>query len=121
MLEYPRRGMWALGFVTGTTEGEVQNVTADEVLNVFLPTTPNPTSGFLLFMPRRELVFMSMSVEEAAKMIISGGIVVPPDRRPATLRAQPLTGLADGDTPTIPAGPVPAEIDTLPKIVESND
>lgn len=81
LIEYPRRGVWAIGFITGTTEGEVQNLTMQEVVNVFLPTTPNPTSGFLLFLPRKDIVLLSMSVEEAVKMVISGGIVTPPDRR----------------------------------------
>lgn len=101
LLEYPRRGMWALGFVTGITEGEVQNSTADDVVNVFLPTTPNPTSGFLLFLPKRDLIYLSMSVEEGAKMIISGGIVTPPDRRPKDQRKIKLVASSDGDTPTI--------------------
>ena len=82
LVEYPRRGIWAVGFITGETEGEVQNLTNEEVINIFLPTTPNPTSGFLLFVPREDLVILSMSVEEAVKMVISGGIVTPPDRRP---------------------------------------
>lgn len=82
LVEYPRKGLWAIGFITGTTEGEVQELTADEVINVFLPTTPNPTSGFLLFVPRGDLVPLDMSVEEGIKMVISGGIVTPPDRRP---------------------------------------
>jgi len=86
MFEYPRPGTWALGFVTGITEGEIQDLTEDEVVNVFLPTTPNPTSGYLLFVPRKQLVRLSMSVEEGIKMIISGGIVTPPDRRPLALR-----------------------------------
>ncbi|MCZ6764533.1 MAG: DUF502 domain-containing protein [Alphaproteobacteria bacterium] len=121
LLEYPRRGMWALGFVTGTTEGEVQDVTADEVVNVFLPTTPNPTSGFLLFLPRRELIYLDMSVESAAKMIISGGIVVPPDRRPAELRNRPIVAPAAGDTPTIEPDTNPTVPDDRPNLVESND
>ena len=83
LVEYPRRGIWAIGFITGPTEGEVQNLTLQEVVNVFLPTTPNPTSGILLFVPRKDVVFLDMSVEEAVKMVISGGIVTPPDRRPA--------------------------------------
>ena len=82
LVEYPRPGLWAIAFITGRTEGEVQNLTADETINVFLPTTPNPTSGFLLFVPRKDLVPLSMTVEEAIKMVISGGIVTPPDRRP---------------------------------------
>ncbi|MFQ5618469.1 MAG: DUF502 domain-containing protein [Rhodospirillales bacterium] len=82
LVEYPRRGIWAIAFITGRTEGEVQNITEEEVINIFLPTTPNPTSGFLLFVPRKELVPLSMTVEEAIKMVISGGIVTPPDTRP---------------------------------------
>jgi uncharacterized membrane protein len=101
LFEYPRRGSWALGFITGVTEGEVQDITQEEVVNVLLPTTPNPTSGYLLFIPRRELVVLSMSIEEGVKMIVSGGIVTPPDRRPAHLRG-PRVGVAKGDTRTIP-------------------
>ena len=69
-------------FITGTTKGEVQNLTEEETVNIFLPTTPNPTSGFLLFVPKSDVVPLGMSVEEAVKMVISGGIVTPPDRRP---------------------------------------
>jgi uncharacterized membrane protein len=83
MFEYPRKGIWALGFVTGQTKGEVQRLTEDEVVNVFLPTTPNPTSGFLLFIPRKDLSIMTMTVEEGIKMIVSGGIITPPDRTKA--------------------------------------
>ena len=86
LIEYPRRGIWSLGFITGSTEGEVQEITEDEVLNVFLPTTPNPTSGFLLFVPKRDVMRLSMSVEEGIKMVVSGGIVTPPDRRPPEAR-----------------------------------
>ena len=81
LVEYPRRGLWAIAFITGNTEGEVQSLTAEETTNIFLPTTPNPTSGFLLFVPRKDLIPLSMTVEEAIKMVISGGIVTPPDRR----------------------------------------
>jgi len=82
LVEYPRRGIWAIAFITGRTEGEVQNITEEETINIFLPTTPNPTSGFLLFVPKKELIRLTMTVEEAIKMVISGGIVTPPDRRP---------------------------------------
>ncbi|MGB0694027.1 MAG: DUF502 domain-containing protein [Rhodospirillaceae bacterium] len=99
LVEYPRRGMWAIAFITGVTEGEVQNLTADECINVFLPTTPNPTSGFLLFVPRRDLVVLDMSVEEGIKMVISGGIVTPPDRRPAEVQKVPL--VAAGKEPEV--------------------
>ena len=82
LIEYPRRGIWAVGFVTSETLGEIQNVKEDELVNVFLPTTPNPTSGFLLFVPRQDLITLHMTVEEGIKMVISGGIVTPPDPRP---------------------------------------
>lgn len=88
LVEYPRRGMWAIGFITGTTEGEIQELTEDEVVNVFLPTTPNPTSGFLLFVPKSEIIPLHMSVEEGIKMVVSGGIVTPPDRRPPEQRGR---------------------------------
>lgn len=81
LFEYPRKGTWAMGFITGTTKGEVQEITKDQVINVFLPTTPNPTSGYLLFVPEQDLIKLSMSVEEGIKMIVSGGIITPPDRR----------------------------------------
>ncbi|HET8726181.1 MAG TPA: DUF502 domain-containing protein [Alphaproteobacteria bacterium] len=97
LVEYPRRGLWALGFITGTTQGEVQNLTEDDVINVFLPTTPNPTSGFLLFVPRKDLVVLQMTVEEGIKMVVSGGIVTPPDRRPEKVRATPEIPAVLGD------------------------
>jgi len=78
LLEYPRRGLYALAFVTGTSRGEVQAKTDQEMINIFLPTTPNPTSGFLLLVPKEDLIPLEMSVEEGIKMIISGGVVVPP-------------------------------------------
>ncbi len=77
LIEYPRRGIWSLGFVTGTTTGEVQQDTEDEVINVFLPTTPNPTSGFLLFIPRSEVQVLDMTVEDGIKMVVSAGIITP--------------------------------------------
>lgn len=79
MFEYPRKGLWVMGFVTGRTKGEVQSLTNKETVNVFLPTTPNPTSGFLLFVPKRDLTYMEMSVEDGIKMIVSGGIITPPE------------------------------------------
>ncbi len=94
LVEYPRRGIWAIAFITGRTEGEIQSITKEEVINIFLPTTPNPTSGFLLFVPRKELIPLSMSVEEAIKMVISGGIVTPPDRRPEEERGKPIVSAA---------------------------
>jgi uncharacterized membrane protein len=77
LVEYPRRGVGAIGFVTGPTRGEIQARSQEEMVNVFLPTTPNPTSGFLLFVPRRDLIHLDMTIEEGMKMVISGGIVGP--------------------------------------------
>ena len=77
LVEYPRKGIWVIGFVTGETKGEVQSLNKEILINVFLPTTPNPTSGFLLFLPKKDLVYMKMKVEDAVKMVISGGIVTP--------------------------------------------
>ena len=77
LVEYPRRGIGAIGFVTGPTQGEVQERTDEDLVNIFLPTTPNPTSGFLLFVPRKDLIHLNMTVEEGIKLVISGGIVTP--------------------------------------------
>jgi len=77
LIEYPRRGIAAIGFVTGPTRGEIQSLADDELVNVFLPTTPNPTSGFLLFVPKKELIRLDMTIEDGIKMVISGGIVTP--------------------------------------------
>jgi len=82
LVEYPRRGMWVIAFITGKTEGEVQAITDEEVINLFIPTTPNPTSGFLIFVAKEDIVRLSMKVEDALKMVISGGLVTPPDERP---------------------------------------
>lgn len=78
LFQYPRPGCWAIGLVTGKIEGQVQDLTEEEVINVFLATTPNPTSGFLMFVPRKDTIPLRMTIEEAMKMIISGGLVVPP-------------------------------------------
>ncbi|MGE4313156.1 MAG: DUF502 domain-containing protein [Pseudobdellovibrionaceae bacterium] len=91
MVEYPRKDVWALGFLTGKTEGEVQRLTDTEVVNVFLPTTPNPTSGFLLFLPKKDVIFLNMSVEEGIKMIVSAGIITPPDRSTIKAATPPIT------------------------------
>jgi uncharacterized membrane protein len=84
LLQYPRPGIWTLGFITGVTKGEVQSQTDDELVNVFVPTTPNPTSGFLLFVPRKDITVLGMSVEDGIKMVVSGGILTPPDTSPQT-------------------------------------
>ncbi len=81
LVEYPRRGMWVIGFVTAKTSGEIQNASEVELVNVFVPTTPNPTSGFLIFIPQEDVYTVDMTVEEGLKLVISGGIITPPDKR----------------------------------------
>jgi uncharacterized membrane protein len=78
LLEYPRKGTYAIGFLTSVAKGEVQAKTGAETVNVFVPTTPNPTSGFLLMVPVDEISRMDMTVSEGMKLVISGGAVVPP-------------------------------------------
>jgi len=77
LIQYPRPGLWAIVFIAARTRGEIIHHTKEEMVSVFLPTTPNPTSGFLLFVPRKDIVILEMSVEEGAKLVISGGLVVP--------------------------------------------
>ena len=77
LVEYPRKGIWTLGFMSGTTRGEAQAKTGVEVINVFVPTTPNPTSGFFIMVPRDEVIELDMHVDDGLKMIISAGVVVP--------------------------------------------
>ena len=78
MIEFPRKGQYALALVTGITPGEVQHISTDRVINVYVPTSPNPTSGYLLFVPESELIPVNMSVDEAMKMMFSGGMYTPP-------------------------------------------
>jgi uncharacterized membrane protein len=77
LVEYPRKGMWTLAFQTGTDVGEAQCKTGREVINIYVPTTPNPTSGFFIMVPREDVVELKMSVDEGLRMIISMGSVVP--------------------------------------------
>ena len=73
LIEYPRKGSWAVGFATKKNQGEIKNKLNKNLLNVFVPTTPNPTSGFLLMFPEEEVIFLDMSFEEASKFIVSAG------------------------------------------------
>ena len=77
MVEYPRRGLWTLAFQTGVDIGEAQLKTGEDVVNVYVPTTPNPTSGFFLMIPKKDVIELDMSVDEGLKMIISMGVMVP--------------------------------------------
>lgn len=85
LIEYPRPGIWAIAFVSTSAKGEISSKLSDgeDIATVFLPTTPNPTSGFLLFLPRSDIKELDMSVEDAAKLVISAGLVYP-SKKPAT-------------------------------------
>ncbi len=79
LVEYPRRDIWAIAFIATDTRGEIlEKRGGEEMVSVFLPTTPNPTSGFLLFVPKKDVIPLDMTIEEAAKLVISAGLVVPP-------------------------------------------
>ena len=76
LVEYPRKGIWVIAFVTSNIKGEIKNkINERELVSIFVPTTPNPTSGFLLILPKKDLIFLKMPVDQAIKLIISGGIV----------------------------------------------
>ncbi|WP_342078890.1 DUF502 domain-containing protein [Yoonia sp. SS1-5] len=87
LVEYPRKGIWAIAFISTNAKGEIDTKLSDgePVVTVFLPTTPNPTSGFLLFLPARDVRVLDMTVEDAAKLVISAGLVYPNDKSEPTL------------------------------------
>lgn len=86
LIQYPRKGIWAIGFVSTTAKGEVSAKadTNGALMSVFVPTTPNPTSGFLLFFPKEDVIELEMTVEDAAKLVISAGLVYPNAKDPST-------------------------------------
>ena len=100
LVEYPRRGIWAIAFVSTDTKGEIPGkAEQSNLVSVFLPTTPNPTSGFLLFVPAEDVVELDMTVEEAAKLVISAGLVTPPtkeEREAAQRKAQARRDAVNG-------------------------
>ena len=81
LVEYPRKGAYALAFVTGVAVGEIQSKTQKKGVNLFVPTTPNPTSGFYLIVPEEDLNYLNMSVEDSFKVLISGGIINPEEKK----------------------------------------
>lgn len=91
MIEYPRKGMFALGFISIPAKGEIATRAGEsrQLIGVFVPTTPNPTSGFLLFVPKEEVMELDMTVEDAAKLVISAGLVYPPSRSTAIQELPP--------------------------------
>lgn len=86
LVEYPRHGMWAVGFISTSAKGEIAKRAGEsgDLMGVFIPTTPNPTSGFLLFFPKTDIIELDMTVEEAAKLVISAGLVYPNGKDPTT-------------------------------------
>lgn len=86
LIEYPRKGIWAIGFVSTAAKGEIKLRAGgddDDLVSVFVPTTPNPTSGFLLYFPRKDVMELDMTVEDAAKLVISAGLVYPNEKDPS--------------------------------------
>ena len=85
LIQYPRKGIWAIGFISTTAKGEVleRAQTNSPMLSVFVPTTPNPTSGFLLFFPKEDVIELDMTIEDAAKLVISAGLVYPNSKNPS--------------------------------------
>ncbi len=108
LIEYPRRGVYCLAFVTSEAGGEVQAHSGDEILNVFVPTTPNPTSGYLVFLSKKEMIPLEMSIEEGIKYVVSGGFVVPPYAATESLpRSVPRNG--ESAAPELPSAPTKEE------------
>lgn len=114
LIQYPRQGAWTIAFLTGRPGGEVARHLDGDYISVYVPTTPNPTSGFFLMVPRADVVELKMSVDEALKYIISMGVVVPPLREPRpgdpvpTPQVPGLTGPMMPPSASVPAPPPPA-------------
>lgn len=83
LLQYPRAGVWTVAFLTGEGRGEAQRLAGKDTVNVYVPTTPNPTSGFFLIVPRKDVIELDMSVDDGLKMILSVGVIVPDAPKPA--------------------------------------
>jgi uncharacterized membrane protein len=86
LVEYPRRGIWSLAFQTGSGADEISRKTGQEIVNIFIPTTPNPTSGFFLMVPRADVIELDMTVDQGLKMLLSVGVVVPEARKEEIVR-----------------------------------
>jgi uncharacterized membrane protein len=86
LVEYPHRDSWTIAFLTGEGSGEIRDKTGRDLLTVFVPTTPNPTSGFFLMVPRERALVLDMSVDDGLKMLLSVGVVVPESKKPAAVR-----------------------------------
>ncbi|MDF1719779.1 MAG: DUF502 domain-containing protein [Minwuia sp.] len=96
LVEYPRRGLYTIGFVAGDTKGEVLLRTELDLVSVYVPTTPNPSSGFILFIPREDVRLLDMTVEQAMKYVVSVGVVVPPDLGTKPMPTNDVTPIGGG-------------------------
>jgi uncharacterized membrane protein len=105
LVEYPRRGIWALAFVTGTLDSEIQAQMPQGMLNLFIPTTPNPTTGWYAVVPEQDVVDLAMSIEDAFKVIVSGGIVNPGNIAVAAL-SQNSSPIVEPQIPSMVATPI---------------
>jgi uncharacterized membrane protein len=108
LVEYPRRGIWALAFVTGSIDSEIQAQMSDRMLNLFIPTTPNPTTGWYAVVPEQDVVDLQMSIEDAFKVVISGGIVNPGNVAAMALSAN-STPIVETQISTVPISVVSIE------------
>ena len=97
LIEYPRKDVWAVAFTTGPTRGLVQNTLDEPMVNCFVPTTPNPTSGFFLMIPEREVRNVDMSVEDAFKLVMSGGLVHPGENAEGRVKTLPIATAGPGE------------------------
>src|ERR1051326_2676542 len=93
LVEYPRKGIFTVGFATGYAAGELARFSEERLVNVFVPTTPNPTAGFYLLVPERDVVTLQMTPEEAFKLIVSGGMIGPEDKPPETMSLKASSGV----------------------------
>jgi uncharacterized membrane protein len=112
LVEYPRRGIWALAFVTGTLDGEIQSQMPQKMLNLFIPTTPNPATGWYAVVAEQDVMDLTMSIEDAFKVVISGGIVNPGNVTVAALGSTSQPVVAPPMTSVLPA-PIISEEDNL--------
>lgn len=110
LVEYPRRGIWALAFVTGTLDGEIQSQMPQAMLNLFIPTTPNPATGWYAVVPEQDVLDLSMSIEDAFKVVISGGIVNPGNVGLAAL-SHNTTPVVDPPMASVLSAPIIAQED----------
>ena len=116
LIQYPRQGAWTIAFLTGKPGGEVARHLDGDYISVYVPTTPNPTSGFFLMVPRADIVELKMSVDEALKYIISMGVVVPPLREPRPGEPLPTPQVPGVTGPRNPPAPTPSAPTTHPMV-----